>query len=92
MPEFEWDEANEDHILRHGVAPSEAEEAFEDPSRLVKREPDRDGEVRWLLVGATVDGCLVGVIFTRRALAFRVVTARRASQGERRMYTGARRR
>jgi len=25
---FEWDEANEDHIARHGVTPGEVEELF----------------------------------------------------------------
>ena len=32
--EFEWDEANEEHIARHGVTPEEAEEALTDPRRI----------------------------------------------------------
>jgi hypothetical protein len=31
--EFDWDEANEEHIARHAVTPEEAEEAFFDASR-----------------------------------------------------------
>jgi hypothetical protein len=31
--EFDWDEANLEHIVEHSVAPEEVEVAFDDPGR-----------------------------------------------------------
>jgi hypothetical protein len=33
---FDWDDANEEHLARHGVTPEEAEEALTDPRRIGK--------------------------------------------------------
>ncbi len=41
------DEANTDHIPRHGVRPREAEEALTDPLRLVLKTRSQREEERW---------------------------------------------
>jgi uncharacterized DUF497 family protein len=53
---FDWDEANERHLARHGVAPEEAEEALTDPRRLGASAYAIEGEQRWAFLGATTDG------------------------------------
>jgi uncharacterized DUF497 family protein len=78
MHEFEWDDFNVEHIVRHGVDADEAEEVFlEQP--LIRRA--REG--RYLALGRTDAGRLLAVIFERRGPRVRVVTARDMSAAER---------
>jgi uncharacterized DUF497 family protein len=83
---FAWDEANVEHIARHGVEPAEAEEAFADPRRTNADAYSTPQERRGTILGRTVDGRLLFVVFTRRGRAVRVVTARDARPSERRRY------
>lgn len=80
-PEFDWDEGNEEHILRHEVDPEEAEQVFfNDPH--VRRYGKlyhaygRDDGGRYLFVVCAV----------RRNDRVRVVTARTMNAAERRIY------
>ena len=84
--EFDWDEANEEHIARHGVTPEEAEEAFFDVSRTRADVYSTETERRRGLLGRTEDGRLLFVIYTLRGGAIRVITARDASSQHRRLY------
>jgi uncharacterized DUF497 family protein len=84
--EFDWDEANEEHIARHGVAPEEAEEALIDPRRLRMPAYDVEGEERRAVLGATEDGRVLFVVYTRRRGRLRVITARDAHPVQRRRY------
>jgi hypothetical protein len=84
---FDWDEHNLDHIARHGVTPAEAEDVFFDPRRMLIRQGKlQAGEARFTLVGRTDAGRLLAVVFTRRGEDIRVITARDASERERRGY------
>ena len=83
--EFERDEANEGHIARHGITPEEAEEALEDPRRIGVPAYDADIERRAIL-GATIDGRVLFVVFTIRRGRLRVVAARDATTTQRRRY------
>ncbi|PNY81271.1 BrnT family toxin [Deinococcus koreensis] len=84
---FQWDDANEGHIARHGVEPAEAEDALSDPDAVPAfARPANDGEWRGALVGQTEDGRYLTVIFTYRADLIRVVTARDATDTEKRRY------
>lgn len=83
---FEWDEYNEEHIDRHGVSIDEAEEAVFDPRRLGAPAHDVQGEKRWAFLGATLDGRILVIVFTRHDDVVRVVTARDATDRERRRY------
>jgi len=84
--EFEWDEVNLEHIARHGVSATEVEEAATDPRRLGAPAYNLKGETRWALLGATVAGRILFVVFTKRQRRIRVVTARDATPREKRRY------
>jgi uncharacterized protein len=84
---FDWDEQNSDHIARHGVAPSEAEQA------IFNRPVDigvelRNGEERIAHVGETDANRILIVVSTRLADGrIRVVTAWPAKERLRRYFT-----
>lgn len=84
---FSWDDANIDHIARHGITPEEAEEAVTDPRAIpTKSYRGPTGEPRNALVGQTSAGRYLAVVLTRRASLLRVVTARDATSSEKRRY------
>ena len=83
---FDWDEANERHLARHGVTPEEAEEALTDPRRLGAPAYDIEGELRRAFLGATTDGRVLFVVTTLRRGSVRVITARDATLAQRRRY------
>lgn len=61
--EFDWDEANEAHIARHGIEPAEAEEAATDPDRVAAPAyRSQRGKPRQGVTGRTEGG----LILTRR--------------------------
>ena len=82
---FDWDEANEVHILRHGVLPIEVEEAVS-PKNVVLRARAVKREQRWKLFGKTFAGRYLVVVFTVRRRLFRTVTAYGMNASERRTY------
>jgi uncharacterized protein len=83
---FDWDEANVEHIARHGVTIEEAEESLTDSRRVGASAFQVEGEHRRAVIGATADGRLLFVVYTRRKRKVRVITARDATQSERRRY------
>ncbi|MGH2587920.1 MAG: BrnT family toxin [Dehalococcoidia bacterium] len=77
---FEWDDperprGNVQHIARHGVTPTDAEEALEDPRRRIRQLGYVKGEMRILVAGMTRAGRILVVIYTLRRGRIRVVTA-----------------
>jgi uncharacterized protein len=81
---FDWDESNEDHILTHGVEPGEVEEALLDPEGFGTDAYDVPREQREALVGATGEGRILFVVYTMRGEKVRPVTARAASDAQKR--------
>ena len=85
--DFEWDEANLEHIAGHGVEPDEAEEAFE-YGPVFRRT--RHGY--YLCFGRTEAGRHLTVVFTIKAgNVARIVTARDMSKREQKSYRRSRR-
>jgi hypothetical protein len=82
---FDWDDANADHILRHGVIPNEVEEAASQKN-VVFRAKTVKREKRWRLFGKTFAGRYLVVVFTVRRKLFRAVTAYDMNANERRTY------
>ena len=81
-PEFEWDDRNEDHILRHDLYPDEVEEIFDRP--YVRRRGSR-----YLVFGRDGNGRYLTIVCEIRSVAhrrIRVVTARPMTPTERRDY------
>lgn len=85
MAGFDWDQANIDHIAKHGITPDEAEQVVHnDPVDLTLQL--RDGEERTPQVGETNAGRILVVITTWRGRLIRVVTAFPANVALRRLY------
>ena len=83
--QFEWNEANLNHIAEHGIDPREAVEVFHGKSVVLKTQV-RDGENRYLVVGPTLEGRILAVVWTIRDGYIRVVTAFPASRKMRAAY------
>lgn len=73
-PDFDWDDANVDHIERHAVTPAEAEQVVTGASFPLYTE-ERGGEERHTELGETRNGRLLVVVWTWRGQKIRVVTA-----------------
>lgn len=84
--EFDWDEANVEHIARHGVEPYEVEGALLDPGRVARDVRNARGEVRRAVLGATEAGRVLFVVYTIRDGRIRSVMGRDATDGEKKAY------
>jgi uncharacterized DUF497 family protein len=87
---IDWDPSKEiRNRLKHGISFIEAITAFDDPYALIAPDPTHSlpNERREWLIGESDKGVLV-VVFTRRDAGgiLRLISARRASRKERRMY------
>ncbi len=83
---FNWDEFNAEHVAAHDLDPEEVEEALLDPRRIGVPAYNVGDERRWAPLGATVEGRILFIVFTRRNDLIRVVTARDATDREKRRY------
>jgi uncharacterized DUF497 family protein len=85
---FEWDpEKARRNIAKHGLSFEEAATAFGDPLSLTKFAPDHsEDEDRFVLLSASHAGRLVVVSHTHRGERIRLISARLASERERRTY------
>jgi uncharacterized DUF497 family protein len=68
-PEFDWDDANEDHVLRHDVYPEEAEQVY-DGRPLIRRFRGR-----YRVYGRDFSGRYLFVVCEERGDRIRVITA-----------------
>lgn len=85
--DFDWDDANLNHVAEHDIDFEEAEEALLDPRRIpAPAYRGADGERRRGTLGMTVDGRLLFVAFATRGPLVRVITARDATAREKRRY------
>lgn len=88
MKEFEWDEAKQQaNIEKHKIDFVTATQVFGDPKR-IECSVETKGEIRSLTIG-TIKGNIVAVIcvvWTKRNTKKRLISARRASQNERKAY------
>lgn len=85
--EFEFDPAKAAGNLRkHRVSFADAEGVFMDPLAMHRVDPDAEGEERFVAVGAGSAGQLLVVVYTMRADTIRLISARRATPTEIRIY------
>jgi uncharacterized DUF497 family protein len=85
--DFEFDPAKAAGNLRkHGVSFSDAYGVFMDPRAMHRIDPDSAGEERFVAAGIGSAGAVLIVVYTIRADTIRLISARRASRGERRCY------
>ena len=88
---FDWDSSNEDHVLAHGVAPVEVEEALLDPAGLRADARNASGERRFAFIGATEEGRVLFIVYAERDGKARPITARDASFVQKRRHGRGRR-
>ena len=74
------------NVAKHGVSFAHAEQALRDPRALTMEDPDAEGEQRMVTLGMDALGRILMVIHTRREGRTRVISARKASPGERAQY------
>jgi len=86
--EFEWDRQKDiANLSKHGFAFSEAATVFADPLAWTIGDPDHsEEEYRYLTTGYTNERRLVIVAHTHRGGRIRIISARRATRHERRVY------
>ena len=86
---FEWDDAKaRTNALKHLIRFEEAAQVFDDPQALIVDDPVHSrAENRKRVLGETVAGRLIAVIFTLRpGPSIRLIGARPASREERSQY------
>jgi uncharacterized DUF497 family protein len=85
---FQWGAAKaESNREKHGVAFEEAVTVFYDPLAATFVDPEHsDGERRLITVGISAAGRLLVVCHTERARSVRLISARLATNSERRRH------
>ena len=85
---FEWDPAKaESNWRKHGVTFDEAATVFGDPLSVLMPDPDHSlGEQRFVLLGTSSRPRLLVVAFVERKQRTRLISARKATRGERTRY------
>ena len=86
--EFEWDpEKAARNLARHGVSFHEVSSVFGDPLAITFSDPDHsEEEDRFLTFGHSSEGHLLVVSHTDRGETTRIISARRATRKERKLY------
>ena len=87
--QFEWDDEKEKiNIAKHGIDFTTAARVFKDENRLeLYDEAHSDTEDRYITIGIIDEvAYLVMVMYTEREEAIRLISARKATKQERRMY------
>ena len=84
--DFEWDEAkNQQNIAKHGIDFQDAQLVFEKPF-LISLDARREyGEERSVGLG-DLNGTVVVLVFTMRKENIRIISVRKASKHERKIY------
>jgi len=85
---FAWDPKKAaENLRKHRISFEEASTVFGDPLAITFPDPDHSvGERRFLTFGFSHEGRLLVVSHTDRRSTVRLISARRAARGERRIY------
>ena len=86
MSSIEWDPAKaQSNLKKHEVAFSDAVIVLED-QRALTIEDEHPQERRFITLGADASGRLLVVVYTFRGDVVRLISARKATSRERKMY------
>ena len=87
MSGYEWDldKARSNH-RKHGVLFTSATAVLEDELAITIRDEESPDEERWVTVGQDDLGRILVVVYAWRQTNIRIISARRATPGERRRY------
>jgi uncharacterized protein len=85
---FEWDPRKaKKNLALHGITFDEASTAFQDTLSLTIFDPlHSEKEDRFILIGNSRNNHVLIIIYTERANHIRLISARKATQNERKQY------
>ena len=87
-PNFEWhEEKAKANLKKHRVSFDEATTVFTDPFSITIPDPDHSGaEQRHLDIGTSDRGHVLVVVYAERGSNIRVISCRKATSSERKIY------
>ena len=87
-PEFEWDDEKAvSNLKKHDVSFEEGATIFNDPRIATIPDPDHSkDEERFISIGVSVQNRLLVVVHTEREERIRLISCRKATSGERKIY------
>jgi len=84
---YQWDPAKaKANVNKHGVEFADAVGVFEDLDAITVEDPDSEGEQRFLSIGLDVLGRIIVVAYTYRDDDVRLISARKATKKEVKIY------
>ena len=84
---YEWDrDKAKANLVKHYIRFADAVIALEDERALTIRDISSEEEERWVTLGMDAYGRILVVVYTWRAETIRLISARLATQHERRQY------
>lgn len=86
---FEWDEnKNQANIKKHGINFADAIYVFADPFTLnIPDDEHSEDEERWIILGKNLQSTILLVVHTfRDGDAIRIISARKSTKNEQRIY------
>ena len=85
---FEWDETKDKRNIKdHKIRFAEAKTVLDDENSLTIDDPDHSTEEeRYIDIGLSDKGRLLVVVYTERKANIRIISARKATSGERKIY------
>ena len=72
--QFQWDDSNREHVLRHKVTTEEFEQAMSNDPMFIDLK-DESGEDRWYALGPTNGMRMLFLVFTYRGSSIRPIAA-----------------
>ena len=88
---FEWDEEKaKTNFKKHRVSFDEAMTVFPDPFSITISDPDHSvDEQRYIDIGSSDKGRVLVVVYTERRSNIRIISCRKATPTERKLYEEA---
>jgi uncharacterized protein len=85
---FEWDEEKaKANLKKHRIDFDEATTVFTDPFSITIHDPDHSAdEQRYIDIGSSAAGRVLVVVYTERGSNIRIVSSRKATSTERKLY------
>ncbi|MBF0427012.1 MAG: BrnT family toxin [Magnetococcales bacterium] len=85
--DIEWDKTKAmTNVEKHGVSFADAATALNDPLSVTIAEDTSTDEERFVNIGIDLLGHILVVVYTYRGKNIRIISARRATNNERRQY------
>jgi len=85
--EITWDSVKaKSNRLKHRIFFSEVEPVFYDPRAISFEDMDSKGEARYVVIGLDSLGRIIVVVYTYRNTTIRLISARKASKAEQKVY------